>query len=253
LMVLATVGFVAMSWTVPATRRLHHSLVTLIVVIAGLSYFAMANGSGVVEHHRKVPEHHIKPIPPTHRHIFRDIYYARYVDWLLTTPLILLNLALLSGLNGASIFSSIVANVIMIITGWFAAVSHSKTEKWGWYAISLIGFLWILYTLIVTGTATVKSKNTQSVTRFYSLITGYTIVVWIVYPVIWAISARRKISVDGEIIAYAVLDILSKIVFGAWILLIHRRLPEGHTEVNGFWASGFNSEGRIRIGDADDA
>jgi bacteriorhodopsin len=103
-----------------------------MVIIASISYFAMANGRGVVEHHRKIPEHHIKPLPPTHHHYFRDVYYARYVDWLLTTPLILLNLALLSGLNGASIFSSIVANVIMVVTGWFAAVSHSKREKWGW-------------------------------------------------------------------------------------------------------------------------
>jgi bacteriorhodopsin len=113
-------------------KRFHHSLTTLIVVIASISYFAMANKSGMVEHHRKIPEHHVDPLPPTHRHIFRDVYYARFVDWFLTTPLILLNLHALSGLNGASIFSTIAADFIMILTGWFAAVSRTKVEKWGW-------------------------------------------------------------------------------------------------------------------------
>jgi len=247
LMVLATIAFAAMAWTVPAARRLHHSLTTLMVIIAGLSYFAMANGSGVIEHHRKIPEHHIKPLPPTHRHVYRDIYYARYVDWLLTSPLILLNLALLSGLSGASIFSSLAADAIMILTGWFAAVSRSKGEKWGWYTIAIISFVWIIYTLLVTGTATARSKNAANLTRFYTLITGYTIIVWIVYPVIWAIAGRRIITVDGEIIAYAVVDIFAKIGFGAWLLFTHRRLPESHTEVNGFWAHGFNRQGQIRI------
>jgi bacteriorhodopsin len=119
--------------------------------------------------------------------------------------------------------------------------------------MSLIAFIWILYTLIVIGTKSTRNKNAQSVSKFYTMIAGYTIIVWIAYPIIWAVSSRRVISVDGEIIAFAVLDILSKIVFGAWLLLAHRRLPEGQSEVNGFWAGGFNPEGQIRIGDGDDA
>jgi len=252
-LVLSVIAFAAMAWVVPAAKRLHHSLTTLLVVIAGLSYFAMANGSGVVEHHRRIPEHHADPLPPTHRHIFRDVYYARYIDWLLTTPLILLNLHALSGVSGASIFSSIAADVIMILSGWFAAVSHSKGEKWGWYTIAIISFLWIVYTLLITGTTSARAKTSASVNRFYTTIAGYSVVVWIAYPIIWAISSRRILSVDGEIIAYAVLDILSKVVFGAWLLLTHRRLPEIQREVGGFWAHGFATEGTIRIGNGEEA
>jgi len=252
-MVLSVIGFAAMAWVVPAAKRFHHSLTTLMVVIAGLSYFAMANKSGVIEHHRRVPEHHIDPLPPTHRHIFRDVYYARYIDWLLTTPLILLNLQALSGVNGASIFSTIAADVIMILSGWFAAVSHAKGEKWGWYAVSCISFIWIVYSLLVTGTSAARTKTAASVTKFYSMIAGYTVIVWIVYPIIWALSNRRIISVNGEIIAFAVLDILSKVVFGVWLLITHRKLPEAQHEIGGFWANGFAREGTIRIGNGEEA
>ena len=58
---------------------------------------------------------------------------------------------------------------------------------------------------------------------------------------------------DGEIITYAVLDILVKIVFGFWLLLATRKIPESITEINGYWSQGLSTEGRIRIGEEDGA
>jgi bacteriorhodopsin len=55
-------------------------------------------------------------------------------------------------------------------------------------------------------------------------------------------------SVDAEIISYAVLDVLAKGVFGFWLLLAHRRVKETNVEVNGYWSEGLTAgEGRIRL------
>ena len=59
-------------------------------------------------------------------------------------------------------------------------------------------------------------------------------------------------DVDEEIIAYAVLDILAKPIFGAWLLFTHMSMSETNVEVGGFWATGLGSEGGIRIGDDDE-
>jgi bacteriorhodopsin len=70
---------------------------------------------------------------------------------------------------------------------------------------------------------------------------------------IWGIANGSHIlSVDCEIIAYAVLDVLAKPVFGAWLLLAHTRMPEMHIDLGGFWAHGLGSEGRIRLGEDDE-
>lgn len=70
----------------------------------------------------------------------------------------------------------------------------------------------------------------------------------------WGIAdGARIVSVDGEIIAYAVLDILAKPVFGTWLLIMHRKLPETNVELGGFWANGLNREGALRLGDDDGA
>jgi hypothetical protein len=58
-------------------------------------------------------------------------------------------------------------------------------------------------------------------------------------------------NVDQEIIAYAVLDILAKPVFGAWLLFAHQRIPETNVELGGFWSEGLGQKGAIRVGDDD--
>lgn len=58
---------------------------------------------------------------------------------------------------------------------------------------------------------------------------------------------------DSEIIAYAVLDILAKPVFGTWLLFAHRKIAETNLDIGGYWSQGLGSEGRIRIGDDEGA
>lgn len=59
-------------------------------------------------------------------------------------------------------------------------------------------------------------------------------------------------NVDEEIISYAVLDILAKPIFGAWLLFTHASMPESNFDVGGFWSRGLSSEGTIRVGDDDE-
>lgn len=69
----------------------------------------------------------------------------------------------------------------------------------------------------------------------------------------WGVAdGSRNVDVDGEIIAYAILDVLAKPVFGLWLLLTHMNMPETNIELGGFWAHGLSSEGTIRVGDDDE-
>ena len=79
-----------------------------------------------------------------------------YVDWLFTTPLLLVSLAFLAGLSPADTVLVIAADVFMIVTGLFAGVvpgrmAFGERARWGWFAISCAGFLVIWYILIVGG------------------------------------------------------------------------------------------------------
>ncbi|KAL0262470.1 Small subunit processome complex component [Diplodia seriata] len=252
LMLLATIVFSGLSWTVPTSRRLYHVVTTLITIIATLSYFAMASGHGVSEHHTTVRESH-KHVPDTYHDVYRQVYWARYVDWALTTPLLLLDLCLLAGVDGAHTLMAIIADEIMILTGLFAAFGNEGTpQKWGWYAIACIAYLVVIWHLALHGRAKALARG-DSVKKLFGSLGLFTLILWTAYPIVWGVAdGSRKASVNDEIIAYAVLDILAKPVFGLWLLLSHARLSETNVELGGYWTHGLTGEGAIRIGDDDE-
>ncbi|OJD36910.1 family a g protein-coupled receptor-like protein [Diplodia corticola] len=252
LMLLATITFSGLSWTVPTSRRLYHVVTTLITIIASLSYFAMATGHGVSEHHTRVRESH-KHVPDTYHDVYRQVFWARYVDWALTTPLLLLDLCLLAGVDGAHTLMAIVADEIMILTGLFAAFGNEGTpQKWGWYTIACIAYLVVIWHLAIHGRAKAFSRG-DKVSKLFGSLALFTLILWTAYPIVWGVAdGSRRASVNDEIIAYAVLDLLAKPVFGLWLLLSHARLSDTHLELGGYWTHGLTSEGAIRIGDDDE-
>jgi bacteriorhodopsin len=172
-----------------------HILTAFITTVAFISYFAMATGDGISLKEIIVKESHHKNIPDTTQIIFREVYWARYVDWSLTTPLLLLDLALLAGLSGANILVAIVADLIMVLTGLFAAFGDSDGQKWGWYTIACIAYLTIVYQLAYNGLAAVAGKDSKT-KAFYGAIGGFTLIVWTVYPMSVAPAPRLPTRAD---------------------------------------------------------
>jgi len=246
---ISTLVFAYLAWRTPVQKRLFHVLTTFIAAFATLSYFALATGSGNSLAETLIKESH-KHVPPTVKeHIFRQVFWGRYIEWALTTPLILLNLAFLAGLSGANILVVILTDLILVFTGLFAAYGVSNAQKWAWFAMAIVAYLVLLYIFVVPGRRAASAKDNKT-SKLYIVIGSYVLIVWLLYPIVWAISGAHKWSVDAEVIAYAVLDILAKPVFGFWLLFAHGNaiLP-----VEGFWSHGLAHEGGVRLVDDDEA
>merc|ERR1712127_591346 len=87
-------------------QRKYYYLATYICGFAAMAYFAMLSGQGW-----------------TAIAGCRQFFYARYADWSVTTPLLLLDLGLIAGADGALIAAVIGADLIMIMAGYLGAVS----------------------------------------------------------------------------------------------------------------------------------
>ncbi|KAK0624960.1 putative opsin protein [Bombardia bombarda] len=249
LMVLSSGLFALLSWNVPIQKRIYHVITTLITIVAALSYFAMASGHAASYNCVTIWDHHTH-VPDTSHEVCRQVYWGRYVDWSITTPLLLLDLCLLAGMDGAHTLMAIIADVIMVLSGLFAAFGTEGTaQRWGWYGIGCVSYLFVIWHLAIHGTQMVSTKG-ASVSRLFNGLAIFTLLLWTAYPIIWAVAdGARKTSVDTEIIIYSVLDILAKPVFGLWLLLSHRALAETNIDLGGWWSQGIGSEGRIRIGE----
>jgi len=251
LMLISSIVFIFMAFRAQVAKRLLYQLITLATIISTLSYYALAVGDGrdfvtiMVRHsHRHMPD--------TYTEVMREVSWAHYVDWAITTPLILLSLALLAGMNGSSILTLIVADVIMILTGLFAAISGgTRRQRWGWYAMGCVAFLFIVWEFVSNGRVAAQKRRTNKL--FFPLM-AYTIIIWAVYPIIWGIAeGAHKMSPNAEVITYAILDILAKPIFGLWLLIGYQRLAESALHLGGWWSEGFGTrEGTLRVGDDED-
>ena len=252
IMLLSTVAFTVLAYRVPVQKRFFHIITAFITLFATVSYFAMATGDGIALHTIKEWQHHSHGIPSVHHVVQREVYWARYVDWSITTPLLLIDLSFLAGLNGASLLITIVADLFMVLTGLFAGFGHTDGQKWGYYAMACVAYLVIVYQLGVNGRAALQNKDQKTVGLFTSL-AGFTLLLWTAYPIVWGVADGAQIAnVDSEIIAYAVLDVLAKPVFGFWLLLSHDFSSATSISIDGFWAHGASADGAIRIGADDD-
>lgn len=108
----------------------------------------------------------------------------RYVDWLLTTPVLVGYVAYTAGASQRTTLAVVAIDVLMIGFG-VAAVLTDGVVRLGAFAVSSVcylGLLWILYGRLPAVAATVSADRR----RLYELLRNHVGLLWLVYPVMWA-------------------------------------------------------------------
>jgi bacteriorhodopsin len=149
------------------------------------------------------------------------IYWARYADWLFTTPLLLIDLALLANADRTTIGTLVGLDVMMILTGLAGALSREgQLVRIVWWAISTGALVVLLYLLL--GTLSEKaSRQSGEVAALFSQLRNLTLVLWAIYPVIWILGTEGGVEViplGVETVAFMILDLAAKVGFGFLLL-----------------------------------
>ena len=138
-MLFFTFVFVGLSRTKPRSQRVFHYITAAITGVASVAYFTMASNLGWapigVEFHRS----NVRVGGNT-----RSVFYARYIDWVITTPLLLLDLMLTAGVPWPTIMTTIIFDEVMVITGLIGALV-SSTYKWGYYTFGMFAFFGVIW------------------------------------------------------------------------------------------------------------
>merc|ERR1712153_54995 len=94
---------------------------------------------------------------------FNDAY--RYMDWLLTVPLLLIEILLVMNLPEAEYSSKAwslgFGSALMIISGYYGelVVTGDLTPRWACWFLSMVFFLYIVYELLVGLSAATNSES----------------------------------------------------------------------------------------------
>ena len=150
----------------------------------------------------------------------RVFYYARYIDWSITTPLLLMSLV--SGAvqghrhkRGALIAGLVVSDVYMIVTGLVAGWTDDPTLKWWFYALSCIAFVAIYALLFGPFKELSKTSPHGGLYRKKAVALG---AVWFAYPVVFLIGQEglRLWSPVIDAALFTCLDLVAKVGYGLW-------------------------------------
>ncbi len=194
------------------SEELHTVCHGIVPIIAACSYFAMAIGQGSVLLPTDIAV-------ATGTAATRTFYYARYVDWSFTTPLLLLTLSLTAMHAGpkrtGAITGVILADVMMIVTAFAFGASTFAFAKWAWFIISCIAFLGVYYVLWIPNmqaNASEREDIRSTYRRNAAVLSG----LWLLYPIVLAFApdGLNVISDGLSVLCIAVLDVVAKVVYG---------------------------------------
>jgi bacteriorhodopsin len=155
---------------------------------------------------------------------FNDAY--RYVDWLLTVPLLMTELILVMKLSQsetvkkASQLAGLAA--LMIILGYPGEISSDPGTRWTWWGLSMIPFLVIVYQL-VAGLASSVAAQPAEARGLVNSARYITLVTWSFYPIVFVLPMLGISGPEATTavqVGYTIADILAKAGFGLYIYAI---------------------------------
>jgi len=158
---------------------------------------------------------------------FNDAY--RYMDWLLTVPLLLIEILLVMKLDerdyNEKSKSLGVGAALMIVSGYYGelVVTGDLTPRWMCWFISMVFFLYIVYELLVGLSDATNSEADPVIKGKIQTAQVMTVISWCTYPVVYLfpmLGINAAHAVMGIQIGYCASDIISKCGVGLTIYQI---------------------------------
>ncbi|CCX33699.1 hypothetical protein FPQ18DRAFT_410581 [Pyronema domesticum] len=213
---LLLIGVIVWTYMTNPRRRVFHYFAISILSVATVYYFIIASNLGGAA----------VPVEFRGGNILnrtRQVFYARWVGYLINFSIIWFALLLMSGVGWASILFTTGLTMLwssMFLMGMFVRSSY----KWGFFVFAIV--LWALITWQTMGIARSYAGTIDATThRTFSLLAAWTLFFMMLYPISWALSeGSNRITNDAEQIFYSVLDVCSQGVFSLVLLFLSRRL-----------------------------
>jgi len=158
---------------------------------------------------------------------FNDAY--RYMDWLLTVPLLLIEILLVMKLDAETYASKSkvlgFGSAMMIVSGYYGelTVSGDLTPRWICWFLSMSFFLYVVFELMVGLKAATDSETDPVIKGKIEFAKLMTVISWCTYPIVYLfpmLGMGGSHAVVAIQIGYCVSDIISKCGVGLVIYQI---------------------------------
>jgi len=196
LFLISFLAVVALTFLARAGEKIFHYILAIALFVAAISYFSYASDLGwdvIQQVHEQDNNGNT-----------RQIFWVKYINWVVEFPAIILILGLLSGIPWATIIYQIFLGWIWVINYLVAAYVATK-YKWGFFAFGTTSMI-LLIVSIFGNTSHASRVGTKS---HHTILAAYTVFFWILYPIAWGLSdGGNRIGGAGSAVFYGVLDVV---------------------------------------------
>jgi len=141
----------------------------------------------------------------------------RYIDWIITTPLLLVKFPLLLRLGkaGRGLLVQLVSlDVVMIVTAYIAEVSPVGGGLWwGFFLIACVAELAIVGLLYGKMSGVIRSAP-EPIAKSAKVMRLFVLIGWAIYPIGFLMALAGPTGGDLREIFYNVADVINKVGFG---------------------------------------
>ena len=151
----------------------------------------------------------------------------RYIDWLLTVPLQIIEffliLAAITVVPTSLFWKLLVASVVMLVGGYMGEAGFMDITLG--FVIGMIGWLYIIYEIFIGEASKINANSANAASQSaFKTIRLIVTVGWAIYPIGYVMGyMTQSASIDSLNIIYNLADLVNKIAFGVAIWLAATR------------------------------
>lgn len=142
----------------------------------------------------------------------------RYVDWLLTVPLQIIEffliLSAIAVVRASLFWRLLVASLVMLIAGYIGEVEQGSL-LWPMFILGTLAWVYIIYEIFAGEASKINaSSGTVASKKAFNALRLIVTVGWAIYPIGYILGYTGSASPDVLNIVYNLADFVNKIAFG---------------------------------------
>jgi bacteriorhodopsin len=188
----------------------YYYIIFFVASVSALVYYSMWSETGVMHVHDGDTE--------------RIVFPARYLDWAVTTPLMLVGLGLLGNAALPAILGMVGCDLIMIGCLYTAAI-YAPVHKYFWFGVAVVFFLVLVFLMFQElSKADYGGRVSEYDADTLRWLTYILVFSWALFPIFWLVgqAGTSEAALDVEVAGIVLADMIAKIAF---LLLLVFRLP----------------------------
>lgn len=207
------------STTIAGEKTFHH-LLLIANLVGAITYFASASDLGWSV---------VRQANWLSTGLTRQIFFTKYILWVVSFPVAIISIGLLSGTPLRTILYQVFLAWIWVISYLVAAYTESN-YKWGFFALGTVAYLFLAISTFLdsrgyerTGAHDGTAGRQKTVGNHHFMLLAWVNFLWLLYPIAWAISdGGNRIGVTGGFIFFGILDLFFVPFFSFAVLFAAR-------------------------------